>query len=314
MENRNPTLGLVLGALSYIMWGFLTIYWKLVDGIPPYEILAQRILWSFLFIVVVIALARRLGVFWRAITDWRVLRDNIPPAIFITLNWFAYIWAVNNGQILQAGLGYFINPLVLALLGRMFYAERLNRLEQISIAIATLGVAIKTVVYGSFPYLSIVMAFSFGFYGLFKKRSKLDSLTGLGVETFLTVIPSLIYILMMETSGQGIHGNLPSSFWFLIALSGAVTATPLLLYSVAAKNLSLTVLGFLQYFSPSISVGLAAFVYGEPFTLDSMISFGLIWSALFLFSISQYHKIRARRAQTAGMALGARPIRRSNER
>jgi chloramphenicol-sensitive protein RarD len=194
--------------------------------------------------------------------------------------------------VIETSLGYYINPLVLTLFGFIFYKERLNRYQKIGIGLATLGVLVKTVLYGKLPIVALVLAVCFGSYGLLKKKSNLDSLTGLGFETLIIGIPSLIYMGIMEFGGNGITGNLPNSFWILISLSGIVTATPLLMYAESTKKLPLNVVGFLQYISPTIALMLGIFVFGEPFDIGSLIAFSLIWLGLGFFSYSQFKLLK----------------------
>ena len=206
---------------------------------------------------------------------------------FISINWLVYIWAVNNGYVLESSLGYFMNPLVLTLFGHFFFKEKLTTLQKVGMGFALAGVLAKTVLYGRIPYIGITLAISFAAYGVMKKKAQVDSMTGLAFETLIIGIPALFYITFVETSGVGITGNLPGSFWFLIALSGIATATPLILYAEGAKKLPLSTLGFLQYIAPTITLFLGIYVFGETFDYRSFAAFGLIWVGLVIFSYSQ---------------------------
>ena len=280
MDRKKYIEGLIFGSLAYCLWGLLPLYWKLVSAISPYQIFAQRVVWSFLFIMLLLIIKKNHKVFFGTITNWDQLKKILPPTIFISINWMLYIWAVNNNFVLETSLGYYITPLILTILGRLFYKERLNGYQKIGIGLATLGVIFKTILYGKLPLISLVLALSFAMYGFYKKKSGLDSLTGLGFETLIIGVPSLIYIAFLESSGQGITGNLPFIYWVMISFSGLITATPLLLYAESTKRLPLNVVGFLQYLSPTIALLLAIFVFKETFDMRSFFSFALIWIGL----------------------------------
>lgn len=251
MDRKNYIEGLTFGALAFGMWGILPLYWRLVDAISPYQIFCQRVVWSFLFVCILLLIKGKWPEFYKTLKSRQEWKNIIGPSVFIAMNWFLYIWGVNNGYVIEASLGYYINPLILTLLGRIFFKERLTLLQKISIAFAAAGVLIKTLLYGRIPFIALALAATFAFYGLLKKKSTLNSLSGLGFETLVIGIPSLLFLILTETRGAGITGNLPWTFWILIALSGVVTAIPLLLYAEGTKKLPLNIVGFLQYLSPA---------------------------------------------------------------
>lgn len=288
VEKKNYVEGLVMGALAFTLWGLLPLYWKLVKAISPYQIFAHRVVWSLLFVLIILSARQKLPEYKRIVMEPKNWIGILGPAFFISINWLLYIWAVNNDYVIESSLGYFINPLVLTLFGAIFYRERLNKLQLIGIGLATTGVILKSFSYGRVPYIALVLAISFAIYGLLKKKSNLDSLNGLGFETLVIGIPSLIYLTFTELHGNGLAGNLPTHYWFLIALSGVATATPLLLYAEGTKRLPLSVIGFLQYISPSIMLVLGVFVFKEPFLKSDLGPFVLIWVGLLFFSYSQY--------------------------
>jgi len=292
MDRKSYIKGLVSGTLSFCIWGTLPIYWKMVQVLSPYQVFSQRVVWSFVFICILYLLKQGLPEFIRVIRDKQQWLEAFGPSVMISVNWFVYIWAVNNGFIVEASLGYYINPLIITLLGGVFLKEKLDLLQKIGLTFAALGVVIKTILYGSIPLISLTLAVSFGFYSLLKKKSRLDSLAGLGMETLIVGIPSLVYILVCEFRNTGITGNLPFSFWFLIAISGVATAVPLLLYADSTKLLPLNIVGFLQYLSPTISLLIGVFMYDEPFDLSSLAAFSLIWIGLIFFSYSQYRYLQ----------------------
>ena len=289
MERKNYIQGLIYGASAFVLWGLLPLYWKMVKAINPYQIFAQRAIWAFLFVMIYTAIKNK-GL--KSFIDILKVRKNwiniLGPTFFISINWILYIWAVNNDYVIESSLGYFINPLVLTSFGAIFFKEKLTKLQKIGITFAIIGVVLKTILYGQIPYIGLILAFAFGTYGLLKKKSSLNSLNGLGFETMIISIPSLIYLLNIEARGLGISGNLPWQFWILISITGVVTAVPLLFYAEGTKRLPLSVVGFLQYIAPTIMIVLGIFVFKEPFTFISLIPFSFIWIGLGFFSYSQY--------------------------
>lgn len=292
MERKNYIQGLIMGASAFTLWGLLPLYWRLVNAMSSYQIFAHRVVWSFVFVMLILFVRQLLGQFKGVIQSPQNWRHIMKPAFFISINWLVFIWAVNNGYVIESSLGYFINPLVLTVFGAVFYKERLTKLQTIGISLATIGVLIKSFYYGQIPYIALVLAFSFATYGLLKKKSSLDSLSGLGFETLVVGIPCLIYVVYVESQGQGITGNLPAYYWFLIALSGIATATPLLLYAEGTKRLPLSVVGFLQYIAPSIMLCLGVLVFNEPFSYLDFIPFAFIWLGLLFFSYAQYQLLK----------------------
>ena len=276
-----------MGGLAFVIWGLLPLYWKLVKAITPYEIFSQRVVWSFIFVLLIMFYKGSLTKLKQLITSRKQWRKIALPAIFISINWLLYIWAVNNDFVLETSLGYYMNPLILTLFGTVFFKEKLDKYKKIGLGFAVVGVVLKTILYGKVPIIALTLAFCFAAYGLLKKKSSLDSLTGLGFETFVIGIPSLFYLIATEASGEGIIGNLSIWFWVLIATSGVVTAIPLLLYAESTKLLPLNVVGFLQYIAPTIALFLGIFVFDEPFGITELIPFLIIWIGLVFFSYSQ---------------------------
>lgn len=293
MDKKKYVKGLIFGALAFVIWGLLPLYWKLVKAITPYEIFSQRVLWSFIFVLLLMLFKGNLSKLINVIVSPKQWKKIALPAIFISINWLLYIWAVNNNYVIETSLGYYMNPLILTLFGAIFFKEKLDVYKKIGLSFAGVGVIMKTILYGKVPLIAIVLAFCFAAYGLLKKKSSLDSLTGLGFETFVIGVPSIIYLLNVEASGGGINGNLSVWFWGLIAISGIVTAIPLLLYAESTKLLPLNVVGFLQYISPTIALFLGIFVFGEPFGMIEMIPFAIIWIGLIFFSYSQIKLVKS---------------------
>jgi len=292
MNRRDYLLGLFFGVLAFTMWGLLPLYWKLVSALNPYQLFTHRVMWSFVFLTIILMVQKDLKSFLMSLHSPQLWRRTLAPTLFISINWLTYIWSVNNGFVIEASLGYYINPLVLTSFGAFIFKERLNSLQLVGLSLATIGVVYKTLIYGRVPYLALTLAISFAIYGLLKKKSATGSIKGLSLETLIVSFPAFFYIIQQENSGLGISGRLPFNFWFLIAFSGIATATPLIFYAESAKRLPLSVLGFLQYIAPTLSLALGIFVFKETFTLNDAYAFGFIWLGLIFFSISQYQAIK----------------------
>ncbi|MBQ6955112.1 MAG: EamA family transporter RarD [Bacteroidales bacterium] len=280
--------GLVYGLLCYSIWGLFPLYWRLIDHVDSIEILAHRMLWSGVFMVSLFVGLRqmRLRDFIRSRKQYLML---LLTGALITFNWGLYIWAINHGFILQSSLGYYINPLVNVLLGYLFLHERLNRIQTVALLLAMAGVLYFTIDYGQFPIISIALAFSFGIYGLMKKKMKLDATAALTVETIWMMPAALLYILVATMHGNSALNSFDLPTWVLLLLAGAVTAIPLLLYGKAAERITLTALGFLQYVSPTGQFLIGILVYREPFTTAHIVCFALIWAGLILFTADTLH-------------------------
>lgn len=287
MDRKEYIKGIMIGITTYLLWGLMPLYWKLVARISPLQIFSHRVVWSFLFISIIMIVWKKGDAFKKELTSIKNWVYFLWPSIFISINWIVYIWAVNNGFIIETSLGYYMNPLMVTLFGSLYLKEKLSRLQKLGIGFAFVGVLIKTITFGKLPIIALTLALSFSIYGLLKKKSRVDSLTGLAFETIIIGIPSLIYMVVTEASGMGISGNLPSYYWLLIVMSGVLTALPLLLYAEGLKKLPMTVMGFIQYLSPTIGLFLGVFVFKEPFDISSLIAFGLIWIGIGFFIYSQ---------------------------
>jgi chloramphenicol-sensitive protein RarD len=285
------TKGVWYGALAYLIWGFLPLYWKPLDQSGSGEILAHRIFWSFVLMLAVMFLLKRKK---DLIRDVKILFSSkkqffsvFIASILISGNWLMYIWAVNNDHVVEASLGYYINPLVNVILGMAVLKERLNSWQIISFVIAACGVFLLTWEYGKFPWVAISLALSFGLYGLAKKLGSFDSLTGLTLETMFVVPAAFAYIAYLQWNGTGsfIKGGISTTA--LLWGAGIVTALPLVLFAQGVKRITMTMTGFLQYIAPTIMLLLGVFLYHETFTDIHLVSFTLIWLALLIFTISK---------------------------
>jgi chloramphenicol-sensitive protein RarD len=279
--------GILAGAAAYAIWGFFPIYFHALKDVSPVQVTAHRIVWSFLFLILLVALRRELRPLKAALTR-RVLLAYLVAGVLLTVNWLAFVWGVGSGYVVEASLGYFINPLVNVVLGVVFLRERLRPAQWAPVILAAAGVVYLTVSLGSPPRLALLLAFTFGFYGLTKKLAPLGSLPGLTLETGTIFVPALAFLLLEQSTGSGAFiqaGLLPT---ILLALIGLVTAVPLLLFATAAKTIPLSTMGLLQFISPTLQFLIGVFLYGEPFTSSQVVGFAIIWAALILFSAESY--------------------------
>ena len=276
--------GLLLGLGAYLIWGVLPLYFKALSSLLPTEIVAHRILWSLVFLALLVTAWRRWGQIRAGLVSKRVLAILGVTAALIAANWLVYVWAVLNGHVLEGSLGYYLNPLVNVLLGVVLLKERLTRAQTVAVGLAAAGVAVLALGAGDGLWISLTLAASFALYGFLRKVAPVESLEGLWIETaFLTPI-ALGWILWLQGTGQGDLGADPL-IDLLIVFAGAATAIPLLLFTAAAKRLPYSTLGFLQYIAPSIQFLLAVLVFGEELTTAHVICFGAIWSALVIFAV-----------------------------
>ena len=280
---------------AYVLWGLFPIYWKWLQHVPATQVIGHRILWSFVLLTIVILVSKKWVEFRSSLTR-RVLGVYLISGLLLSVNWLVYVWGVNNGFVVETSLGYFINPLLSVLLGLIFLRERLRPAQWFPVGLAALGVIYLAWAYGSFPWISLSLAFSFGFYGLVKKLSPLGSLHGLTLETGLVVIPALIYLLYVEGAGQGSFGHAGIRSDLLLIGGGAVTTIPLLMFASAARRIPLTMVGIMQYIAPTLQFLLGVFVYNEAFTITKLIGFSMVWIALIVFWVEG---VLARRAQKA---------------
>ncbi|MEC0922224.1 EamA family transporter RarD [Bacillus safensis] len=289
--NEQQSKGVLYTAASFTLWGLFPLYWKLMEHISSGEILAHRILWSFVFMCGILLYLKQVRPAMQTvkglILDGKAFFSLLLSAILISVNWYVYIWAVNHGLMLEASLGYYINPLVSVLLGIIFLKERLNKWQTIAILIAAFGVILSTVQYGSFPVVAFLLALSFGFYGLIKKRMSFTSAIGLTIETLLLAPAALVYLLFFLK--EPVVTMNPNSFGSLglLFFAGVFTAVPLLLFSEGAKRIPLYQVGILQYIAPTITLFLGLFVYHEHLSAAKIVTFLCIWVAILLFTTSQ---------------------------
>lgn len=298
---QNDQAGIIYTAFSYFLWGILPIYWKWLNHVSAYEILANRIFWSFWFMLLFLFVSKR----WKdfslylktSLTKKKQLFALLLASLLISMNWFIYIWAVNTNQMVEASLGYYINPLVSVLLGVFILKESLSKAQMVSFGLAAIGVLILTISYGDFPWIAIGLAFSFGLYGLAKKLIQVESSIGLTLET-MTIAPlSLLYLGYMYNEGSMSLFHVSLGTDLLLMGAGAITAIPLLFFSKGAQLIPLYMVGFLQYIAPTLTLILGIWVYNETFSFTHLISFMFIWLALTIFTASRVQYARKRRRE-----------------
>lgn len=279
----------------------LPLYWKLLDQIPATEILAHRILWSFVFMCAILYFNKQFKSCIEVLRD----RSNIVriscATILITINWGLYIWAVTSGHILESSMGYYMNPLIVVVLGVVILKEKLSIWQLLSLIMAAIGVCIITISYGQIPWVSLMLALSFALYGLMKKTIPVGSTVGLGLETAFLMPFVLAYIIFRQANGIGALGNISIATTIILMGSGVATALPLLWFAKGAKRIPLSSIGFLQYISPTISLLLGVFVYKERFTPVHLLSFGFIWCGLIIYSVTQVNQIRKKSKPSASI-------------
>lgn len=276
--------GIIYAALAFLCWGLFPIYFHALGDVPPMQILAHRMLWSLGFLLIVLLLRRQ----WKwlnVVRQPRVFFSFVLSALLLSANWLVYIWSVTNHHVIEASLGYFINPLVNIMLGYLILKERLRAIQWVAIAIAALGVAWLTWQTGTVPWIALFLAFSFGSYGLLRKTAALGALEGLSFETIVLFPLAAAYVIWLTVNGQNVFINTDSDTTrVLLVMAGPLTAIPLLLFASGARRIPLSILGLLQYLSPTLQFLLGVWLFKEAFTADRLVGFALIWSALILFA------------------------------
>ncbi len=284
--------GIVYATLAFVIWGLFPLYLRQVATVHPVEVVLHRSAWSLLFLLVLLVLLRRFGWFRQVLKQPRLLGLFTLSALLLSCNWLVYVFAVQSGHVVEASLGYFINPIVNVLLGVLVLHERLNRVQWAAVALAAAGVLWLAVLGGRLPWIALVLAFSFGFYGLMRKTSSLGALEGLALETLL-LAPLVLPLLAWWTfSGQGAmaRGDWGLNAWLL--LGGPLTALALVWFAAGARRLPLTTVGLLQYLSPTLQLALGVWVFHEPFDRAKLVGFAFIWAALALYSLDGWRRSR----------------------
>jgi chloramphenicol-sensitive protein RarD len=285
--------GLWYGVAAYSLWGLLTLYWRLFPNVPAIQVLGHRIVWSFVVLVAITAASwRQRRAPLQSVTP-RVIGLYALAAVLIGVNWFLYVYSVNNGFIVESSLGYFITPLVNVLMGVVVFRERLRQMQWVAVAFAFAGVVWLTLAYGTLPWIGLALAGSFGSYGLVKKQAPLPSLEGLAVETAVLLVPAALYLMALHRNGTGAFLHLGATTDLLVVAGGIVTVIPLLLFATAVRRIPLSVVGILQYIAPTIQFLLGVFAFQEPFTRTQLSGFGLVWIGLAVFTLDSMRPRRS---------------------
>jgi chloramphenicol-sensitive protein RarD len=289
--NDDGQRGLLYGLISYGLWGVIPLYFRLLtDRVSPLELVACRVGWSFLFLLMVVTVLRAWPATRAAVKQRRTMTALVGSTLMIFGNWFVYIYAVSTDQVLQASLGYFITPLVNVALGVVFLGERLKRFQTIGIVLATIGVGFMTAAGAEVPWIALALAFTFGCYGLLRKLARIDGTSGLLIETSLLFVPALLIYSYLRSKPEALPFD--SKTQILLALSGVVTAVPLLFFGAAAHRLALSTLGVLQYLAPSVQFLVAILVFHEPLGIERLASFLCIWIAVAVYTYGSLHGMR----------------------
>ena len=281
-----------LGAFGF--WGLTPLYFKAVGHVPALEVMAHRVIWAMLLMLVLLLWRRRLRELSPELRNPQRLLFYAATALLVSINWFIFIWAIQHNRLLEASLGYYINPLVNVFLGMVFLHERLNVWQRLAVALAAVGVLNLVIAHGVLPWIALALAFSFGFYGLLRKKARVDVMLGLTVETILLTPLAVTFLLLLGSQGAFGHSDLGTNL--LLVAAGFVTAVPLLCFLQATQRLALSTVGLMQYLAPTLNFLLAVLLYDEPFTLSHLVTFVCIWIALAIYSGDAFLTHRARRA------------------
>jgi chloramphenicol-sensitive protein RarD len=291
--------GLAAAIGAYALWGVFPLYWYLLKSVPALQIIAHRVIWCGLFVGGWLLLRDGPGWLRRALAAPRVAPLLVASGVLIGANWGVYIWAVTHGRVVESSLGYFINPLVSVLLGVMLLHERLNRAQWAAVALAALGVLWLTVMHGALPWVSLFLALSFGFYGLIRKVAAVDAMPGLAIESGVLLLPALGWLAWSEAQGTGAFGHGGALRDVLLAFGGALTALPLIGFAYGARRIPYSLVGLLQYISPSLQLLVGVTLLGEAFSTTQAVGFGCIWLGLALYALDGWRRSRATAAAAA---------------
>ena len=285
-EKDSRLTGMIYVTSTYLFWGIQPIYWKQLGGFSPVELIANRIVWSFVFFMIILRLQKKTSLLREAFKDKKRLIMTCVAGCLVSTNWLIYIYAVNTGQILATSLGYYICPLVSVILGMVFLGERFNRLQMVAFLLACAGVGVVAISYGSLPWIAVSLPLLFGVYGLFKKMIGLDAVVSMVIEIMAILPLGLGYMLYIELEGQGHLFSDGPYMTFMLLLTGVVTSLPLWWFAKGASMVKLSTIGFMQFLAPTISLIMGVVMYREPFTSVQLYSFGLIWAAIAVFIYS----------------------------
>ena len=299
-KRSEHSLGLLFGVGSYILWGLFPLYWPLLQPASPLEIVSHRAVWTLVFCLIVLALAKQLHSTIAIVKKPKIMAALFLTTILVSINWLTYIWATNNGHVVEAALGYYINPLIIIAFGVLLLREKMRPLQWLAVGIAVVGVAILTFDYGRLPWVAIALALSWGTYGLVKKKLDLGALEGLTIETLISLVPYAGYLIYLGNQGTGQFGQ-STGLTILLISAGAVTAIPLLLFNGSTTRLPYSTIGLLQYIAPTIQFAIGVWVLHEDMPVARWIGFLVIWLALTALAIDL---VRSSRTVDNGIAQG----------
>jgi chloramphenicol-sensitive protein RarD len=291
-DRSEKSLGLIFGLAAYVLWGLFPLYWPLLKPASAYEIVAHRAVWTLVFCLIVLSFHKKLKHTVAQLKKPKIFFGLLATSALISVNWIVYIWATNNGHVVEASLGYYINPLVIIAFGVLLLKEKMRIGQWIAVGIATTGVAVLTIDYGRLPWVALALALSWGSYGVIKKMLGLGALEGLAIETMLSLIPYGIYLLILEKNGTGYFGH-NAGLTILLVSAGAITAIPLLLFNGSTTRLPYTIIGLLQYITPTIQFSIGVWVRHEDMPAARWIGFVIIWCALIALAIDLLRSSRA---------------------
>jgi chloramphenicol-sensitive protein RarD len=283
LKNYGKGIWYAIGA--YCLWGLFPLYWHLITKVSAFEILAHRVFWSAVFMLVLSWQVYKIKLI-PIVKNWKQMKFLLITGFLIAANWGVYIWAVNNNHIVDASLGYYINPLINVVFGYLFLGERLNKMQKIALFLALIGVTYLTIDFGKFPVIALFLAFTFAAYGLLRKKAKVDAIPALAIETVMIIPIALSLMIMPFLNHTNTYELSHGSTILLLIGAGPATTIPLILFGKATETVPLSILGFIQYFSPTLQLLIGLFVFKESFTMAHIICFGFIWAGLILFSLS----------------------------
>lgn len=292
VQRSERSLGLIFGLSAYLLWGLFPLYWPLLKPASAYEIVAHRAIWTLVFCLVVLAFHKKLRKTIGRIREPKIFFGLLATSALISVNWIVYIWATNAGHVVEASLGYYINPLVIIAFGVLLLKEKMRLGQWVAVGIAAVGVAVLTIDYGRLPWIALALAISWGSYGVIKKVLDLGALEGLTIETMLSFIPYATFLLILQSNGTGQFGQ----HWglsLLLISAGAITAIPLLLFNGSTTRLPYTVIGLLQYITPTIQFSIGVWIRHEEMSTARWIGFAIIWCALIALAIDLVRSSRA---------------------
>ena len=284
--------GYIAAFLAYFWWGLSPVYWKLISSIPELEILGVRVLLSLPALLVILMFTKKMTAFKNELTQITKIKPYILSAFLLATNWYIFIWAMNNNHIVEASLGYFINPLVNVLLGVVLLKEKMLRLQWLAILLAFGGVMYLAVNYGHFPWISLILAITFAYYGFIRKTGALGPLIGLTTEMLVLLIPALVLLLYLATGTNIVIPSLTWDMHFLLSLTAVITIVPLVVFAYGARKIPYSTLGLIQYIAPTLQFLIGVFLYNEEFNTERLIGFSFIWLALIVYSFESIYRIR----------------------